>query len=273
MGMDNQAADTSDFESGYSNEPTETPVQVKEPEPKKAEPKKEAAEPVDPLKEVIARMDKYEASQNKLAGHIGGLTRNQQEIHQLLAASKKATENVGDAPTQAQVKEAMADPKEWAELKSAYPEWAAATEKIIDAKVDAKAPKFDQEAIDKLVAQRVAGETAAVRKELIDSHLDAIVDGDWMAEVKTDAFGKWMEAQPAEVKALGESAKMTDAAKMLRLYQASKQAKPVAELAPEPKKDVSTRQRRFEAAVNPKGAGGHAGSSTEIDDFTAGYSG
>lgn len=270
MGLDSQ--DDAQFESGYSGTPTETP-EAKQPEPKqeaKPESQPENKEATDPLKEFAARMDKFEASQNKLAGHIGGLTRNQDEIRQLLAASKQATETVADAPTHAQVTEAMANPKEWDDLKSEYPEWAAATEKFMDSKLATLKPQaLDPSAIDKIVEERVAKQTAEVRQESINSHLDAIVDGDWEEVVKNEQFGKWLESQSAEVKALAESNKLRDAAKMLRLYQQSKT--PVKQADPEPKKDNSARQRRFEAAVNPKGTGGHALGRSDLDEFEAGY--
>jgi len=85
----------------------------------------------DPMKEVLARLDKFEASHNTLAGHIGGLNRGQQELRQLLATAQAAAKKVDDAPTAAQVNQAISDPQEWAELKRQHPEWAAATEKGI----------------------------------------------------------------------------------------------------------------------------------------------
>jgi hypothetical protein len=263
--------DDAQFEAGYSGVPTETP-EPKQPEPKqeaKTEPEKQEA--LDPLKEFAARMDKFEASQNKLAGHIGGLTRSQEEIKQLLAASKKATENVADAPTQAQVKEAMASPKEWEELRAEYPEWAAATEKFMDSKLATlKAPPaLDPEAIDKRVEERVAKQTAEDRQDTIDTYLDNIVDGDWMEEIKKPEFSTWLDKQPEDIKALAASSKLRDAAKMLRMYQKSK----VPMKQPEPKKDTSTRQKRFEAAVTPKGTGGHAPGRSDEDEFMAGYNG
>lgn len=273
MGLESQ--DDAQFESGYSGAPTETP------EPKQTE-KKEEQKPAQPtakqeapdtIKEVIARMDKFEASQNKLAGHIGGLTRNQDEIRQFLAASKKATENVADAPTQAQVKEAMTSPKEWEDLRSAYPEWATATEKFMDSKLATlKAPPaLDPAAIDKMVEERVARQASEDRQESINSHLDSIVDGDWEEAIRTEQFGKWLEAQSPEIKALAESSKLRDAAKMLRLYERSKKVDAKPAPTPEPKKDTSARQKRFEAAVNPKGTGGHATGRSELDEFEAGY--
>lgn len=272
--MENQLADESQFESGYSSEPTETPEPVKQPEKKQEEQKEKSeanpVEQIDPLKELMARFDKFEASHNNLAGHIGGLQRSQKEIQERLAAAQAATKTVNDAPTQAEVKDAMTDPQEWADLKTAYPEWASATEKIIDAKVGTQ-PKIDPAEIDKMVSERVAREAASTRQEMIDSHLDAIVDGDWLSEVKSEKFGKWIDGQNEDIKALANSSKMTDAAKMLRLFQISKQTKPEQKIEPKPK-EISPRQKRIEASVNPRGTGGHASSTTDMDEFEAGYS-
>lgn len=261
---DSQTSEENSFESSYSDAPTETPA----PATPKIEANQAVATTADPMKELIARMDKFQASHDTLAGHIGGLSRAQQEFRNTLAAAQAATGKVSNAPTQAELNNAIKDPDDWAALKKEYPQWAGATEKIIDAKV--KATAVDKAAIDKAVADRVAGETAAVRTEMIDSHLDAIVDGDWKAVVASPAFDAWIDAQKPEIKALAESSKMTDAAKMLRLFESSKNAStaPAA-----PSKEVSARNKRVQAALNPRGAGGHAEGNTEIDSFEAGYSG
>ena len=272
MSLNNQV-DDAQFESGYSAEPTETPEPVAKQEDKPEPAAVAEPQAVDQFKEVIARLEKFEKGHATLAGHVGGLQRSQKEIQNTLAAASAASKTVVDAPTQSQVMEAMSDPEEWAGLKSEYPQWALATEKIIDAKVSQIKPQspIDQAAIDKMVSDRVAGETAAVRTELINSHLDSIVDGDWLKEVNTAQFSQWIDSQSADVKALAESSKTTDAAKMLRLYESHKKA--ALEQKVEPKKDVSTRQKRIEAAINPKGTGGHAANVSELDDFESGYKG
>lgn len=256
MSTDDQSENDS-FESAYNTLPTETPVAQKvAPTP--------AEKPVDQMKDVLDRLDKFQKSHDTLSGHIGGLTRNQNELRQLLAAGQTATNGVSNAPTQAEVKNAITDPQDWASLKSQYPEWAAATENIIDAKVKSK--MVDQVAIDKIVAQRVAEETGRNRSEMIDSHLDSIVDTDWKKIVTGPEFTKWIGAQTPEVQSLGASDKMTDAARMLRLFEASK-------ANPEPaQRNVTLRQKRIEAAIAPRGAGGHSsGPNTEEDYMTDAY--
>jgi hypothetical protein len=304
MTQENLAADEAQFESGYSDVPTETPERTEEPETK-PEPKAEEqkADANDPLKEVFARLDKYEASQNKLAGHIGGLTRTQDEIKQLLAASKKATETVADAPTDAQVKEAMKSPQEWESLKEDFPQWAIATEKYMDAKLATlKAPQaLDPAAIEKMVGERVAGQSAEIKQAIVNDTIDAVFpDMDWQEEVKKPEFDKWIKSDPdwtpeaanlASIKtALADpnsalsklvkekprsnvtlyvSSKVGDVVRLLRKWEQHKDS--LSQAKTEPKQDTSTRTKRFAAAVAPRGTGGHAPGRSELDDFEAGY--
>jgi hypothetical protein len=271
--MSDNATDESQMSSGFTDVSTETPTRVA------AEPAAQqvtqaeatpAAPAIDPMKEIMDRLDKFQASHDKLAGNLGRLQQSQEEVRANLAAAQAATKSVQDAPTNAQVKEAMSDPEEWARLKASYPEWATATEKLIDARLAHVGGKaVDQAEIDRIVADRVAGQTAAVRTEMIDSHLDSIVDGDWREVVNSEAFGKWLEVQPDSVKAL-DSPRMADAAKMLRLYEASKKPVPAAQpAAPAP----SARQKRLEAAVVPKGSGGHNSAPNEKDEMSSGFYG
>ncbi len=265
MAIENQD-DAAQFESGYDNMPTETPaLVVAEPEQNPAAPEPAATPAPDPLKELMARFDKFEAGHNKLAGHIGGLQRTQQEIQSTLAAAQAATKAVTDAPTQGEVKEAMASPAEWAALKADYPEWATATEKLLDSRM----PKFDAKAFEEGIKREMVGQTAAVRQEIINASLDAVFPG-WVDEVRSDGFKKWADGQTDAVKSLIASNNVGDAARMLKLYDASKQSP--AQPAPAPKPETSTREKRIAAAVTPRGAGGHAAGGSDLDDLESGYS-
>lgn len=204
----------------------------------------------DPIAELAEKIGKLEGQLRNVSGHIGGLNQGQQQLRQMLDATKAAAAEVKDAPTQQQVKEAMQSPEEWETLKKDFPEWSEATEKFLDARLanlTAQQASVDPAAIDKIVAERVAKETAAVRAEAVDAHLDGIVDGDWHAEVQSEAFGKWMAGQPADIQALGESAKLTDAAKMLRLFVKSKAANPSQQI-------LQQRSAKLDAAAGiPRG--------------------
>ena len=262
MGMEDQAADDAQFSAGYDGKPTETPAEVK-PEPKQdAAP---APEPVDPVKELAARFEKLEQGHNKLAGHIGGIQRSQQEIQAALATAQAAARTTQDAPSQAEVKQAATDPQEWAALKEQYPEWATATEKL----VESRQSNFDAQAFEAAVDKKLEGQSAAMQQKIIDSALGAFFPG-WKKEIQSPEFKTWMEGQPDDVKALSLSSDVGDAAQLLKLYDTFKKTPPVA-TKPPPKPDTSAREKRLAAAVAPKGTGGHAGGSSDEDEFEAGY--
>lgn len=226
----------------------------------------------DQVAEIIARLDKFEKSHNDqyntLAGHVGSWKRSEQEIRQLLAAATAATGKVDNAPTQKQVSQAINDPEEWAELKRQHPEWARATERGMDARIEAylrqnQQSQIDQSAIDRMVSERVAGETAQVRAEMIDSHLDSIVEsGDWVSVVKSPEFEAWLQAQKPEIQALGESSKMTDAAKLLRTFEKSKVGTAKADNL------TQQRQQTLNAASSVPGKGKPATKPVSVDDMT-----
>lgn len=281
MDKEAQAADDAQFESGYTDEQsTETPTASSEKPESNAAPDpvaNEAAaaaevkpEPVDPIAELKAQLDKLQKGHDKLAGNVGGLARDTNEIKDRLATGNAAAKSVGDAPTQAQVQAAAASPAKWEKLKDEFPEWASATDEMVDAKIAARlgAQQIDTEAVNRLVSQQLEGQTAKVRQEIISSTLEVVLEN-WQEEVSTPAFEKWLNAQPAEVKALASSEKVGDAARMLKLYEKAKQA-PVPSV-PSASKDVDARQKRLQAAVAPKGSGGVASSRSELDEFEAGY--
>jgi hypothetical protein len=266
MATEDQAAEAA-FASGYGGEPTGTPAPA--PEPAKAEPKAEPAKVEEPKVDadpVAARFDKMQAMHDKLAGHIGRFERSLREINTTLATAQAAAKTVGDAPTQTAIKTAAEDPAEWATLKQQYPEWAAATE----AMVTSRASSFDSEAFEAKVNAAIEGKTAAMQERIVDASLNAVYPG-WRKEVVSPAFAAWVGAQPDDIKALTQSDDVGDAAKMLKLYEASKAAP--AATPPQTKSEPSPREKRLAAAVNPRGAGGHAEGASAIDEFESGYTG
>jgi hypothetical protein len=207
------------------------------------------ADPIKELAEQITNLSsKFDSQLRNIHGHIGGLTSTQKQMQEVLNASKQATAEVKEAPTQTQVAEAAKSPEEWERLREDFPEWATATEKLLDARLAGLQPQtaaIDQGAIDKIVEERVAKQTASVRTEVIDSHLDGIVDGDWRELVNTEQFGKWLDAQPDDVKKLGESNRITDAAKMLREFQKSRTSNQTQQI-------IDQRNAKLDAATTPQ---------------------
>lgn len=200
------------------------------------------------LEEALARVDKLEGRTRNTEGHIGGLTRNQNTMRDSMQqAAIAATSAAKDAPTRSQVTEAISNPAEWDALKKDFPEWATATEKFMDSRLSQQRSSGpDPQAIDKMVADRIKGQADSVRKEIIESSLDAVFPG-WIDEVKTDAFGNWLTAQDAQTRALSESPKVGDAARMLRLYDEAKKASPNTAILEQRK------QKLANAAAAPRG--------------------
>ena len=259
----------SEFESGYagSNDAAEKPQEVVEPVAEQpAEPETQEEPKIDPMQELRDLVEKQNARIRNTEGHIGGLNHNLKLMQETLAASKAAAQQVSDAPTQDQVKEAMASPTEWESLKNEFPEWTTATEKLIDSRMP-KGNNVDIEALSKQIAEQIRGENAAARKEIIESSLDAVLP-DWTEEVNTPEFKAWNASHTEEIQALSASDKVRDAAKLLRLYATHK-----SKSQTESKNTVAARQKRIEAAVTPKGTGGFTPSRSDLDEFEAGYSG
>jgi hypothetical protein len=275
------AAANAELLAGYDNQPTETPaaeVTKQEPEvtaapkeePAQAEPQPE--DKPDPLKDVLARLEKYEKSHDTLSGKLGRLMQSHEQIQQSLATAQAAAKQVGDAPSKQEITSAAKDPEKWAALKKDYPDWATATEELLDARI----PKFDAEAFEQKIAKEIEGKTAEMQGRIIESSLNAVLPK-WRDKVNTDDFKGWIATQPEEVKALANSDDVGDAAQMLTLYR-EHLAKPAPTQAPTPaptsdpkKPDTTARAARLAAAVTPRGTGGHAPGKSEVDEFVAGY--
>jgi hypothetical protein len=255
--------DEGTMEAGYSDAPAvETP-----PEPVVETPKVD-----DSMKVLQDRLEKLESRTRNAEGHIGGLNHQQKVLNETLQAARSAANSVSDAPTQAQVSEAMANPQEWEALKGDFPEWATATEKFLDAKISRikTQPAVDPQAIAR-AEQAFDAKLDAAKYDIALDALNVAFEG-WQEETQTDAFKSWRDAQPVEVQQLGDSRRFSDAARMLRLYEKSKVKAP--EIQPEPRAYVTARQRRLEAAVNPRGSGGNdTARRTDYDDMEAGYNG
>jgi hypothetical protein len=278
-----KAADDA-FNSGYDDKPTETPAASIEAESNaegtdaEAAAAAAAATPADDtaakeeapvvLKDVLARFDKFQQSHDKLAGNLGRMQQSYEQLQQQLATAQAATKTVDDAPGKAEMQRAAEDPVKWAALKKEFPDWAEATEELLNSR--APAPTFDAAAFKAELATEMAGQTRAMQDRIIDASLNAVLPG-WKAEVTTPEFNSWMESQPDPIKALRASNDVGDAARMLKLYDAFK-SKPAPVTVPDAKKpEPSAREKRLAAAVAPKGTGGHAAGRSDVDEFESGY--
>lgn len=191
----------------------------------------------------IAEMEsKFGDRLRRAEGHFGNLNGEVMSLKSQLDAAKAAAKTTG-GPSQAEIKQAAANPAEWDALKVDFPEWATATERLLDARI---ANGFDAKAFESTIKEQMRGETAAVRKEIVNSSLDAVFPG-WEEEVKTEGFNTWVNQQSDAVKALTASDRVGDAAKMLKLYETAKQSNPANQLIEQRKQTLAA------ATATPKG--------------------
>jgi len=263
--MDDNFSD--DLDAGYNDiETLTTTPEVKEVSIEPDAPKlvQLTEEQYNSLMGLTTAIDQIKAESKRQSdtvfGHLGGLK-------QSLSALQEMTKNIVDKPTQTQVNDAISDPEEWAQLKNDFPEWALATERLLDSKLGAQ-KQFDEHAFVEHVMKQVEGKTVKIREEIIDDALDTILPN-WVQEINTPEFNSWMSTQPDDVKALANSDRMRDAASMLNKYNSFKteqkrQQENTAKVA-------KSRENRIAAAVTPRGSGGHPTGSTLEDDFEAGY--
>ncbi len=241
--------------AGEPAKPVEKPVDVSAAD--LANSNAEAATRPDPLEAITAKLNDFE---NKIAGrlrnvegHIGNLNGAQKELKTLLDASRAASEKVSHAPTQAQVRHAATSPAEWEDLKNDYPEWAIGVEKFFDARIGAarNIDGFDPKVFEAALKTELKGATEAVRKEIIDSSLEAVFP-DWKETAKSEAFHRWASGQPPAIKALAQSDKVGDAARMLKLFETHKQANPARQLTNQRKQVLANATGAPRASAPPK---------------------
>jgi hypothetical protein len=209
----------------------------------------------------------------KAEGRVGELNHT---LKQTLEASKLASKGVEDAPTQAQVQDAIKTPDKWKALAEDFPEWASATEELIrenrSANVDLEPIKSGLELAQAAAARAIE---SATRMETM--YVDRIVNAvlpNWRTEVKAPEYKEWFLKQDAATQKLGASQDPDDAATLMGKYAAHKAAKAApAKKTPAPAQAAnnSARRERFAAAVAPKGSGGFKPAKTDLDDFSAGY--
>lgn len=209
-----------------AEKPVETPAAVVVEEAK--------PEPIDFAAKLAELENKFSDRLRKAEGHIGNLNG---ELKSLLDASKAAAKTTGEAPTQEAIKQAITNPVEWEELKVEFPEWAGATEKFLESRLN----NFDANAFEEKLRKEMKGETEAVKKEIIDSALDAVYPG-WKDEINTDEFKAWHAKQEFK-----DSDKVGDVAKILKAYEKSKEPSQANQLTEQRKQNLAV------ATAVPKG--------------------
>ncbi len=235
-----------DLMAGFTDEPTETPVQSETPEVETpAEPA--AAEPAPikyaqiaedeylALKAAAAKIPEIEArfqqQQDKVFGKIGGIERLIQESR--ASGGGLAKEDVD-------------------QFRGDFPELAAVLDKMVGAK-----PAFNAEEVvtPKLVEFERKQEMRALKR----------VHADWQEVSQSDDFKAWVPTLPAEdQQQLAVSWDSDFLAETLTKFKASRKA-----AEPEPPKG-SSRKDVLQSAITPRGTVAHQGANDE-DEFISGF--
>jgi hypothetical protein len=276
------AATAAAFEAGFNDDEdngsraTETPPEPEAlaPEPSPTPAPSPAPEYVQVTKEdwdrvsqTAAKITEIEATVGKMRdttfGKIGGLERT-------LATLQQQT------PSGAAVE--LSD-EDFAEMKAEYPELSELTRNAVNKALGRLKGTGGAPVDTKVIATEVR---EAVQSEVIDSTLDAILDGDWREEVKKPAYAEWFKTQDAEVQKLGASDKLRDAARLMRKFKAHLDAPapvatpaptkaPTPPAAPAAPAQPSMRSRQVAAAMASPRDGGTPPTSKAKTPFEQGF--
>lgn len=239
-----------DLMAGFSDEPTETPVQSEQAQGETPADTQQAAEPAAPavkyaqipedeylaLKATAAKIPEIEArfqqQQDKAFGKIGGLERLIQESR--ASGGGLAKEDVD-------------------QFRGDFPELAAVLDKMVGAKQTFNADEVVKPALTELDRK---WEMRALKR----------VHPDWQEVSQSDDFKAWVPTLPeAEQQKLATSWDSDFLADTLTKFKASK--KPAATPAPAP---ASSRKDVLQSAITPRGTVAHQGAD-DNDEFLAGF--
>lgn len=273
--MEDNIQESDELTAGYDGietvEPTPTPAEPTPPEdPPAPEPRyvQITEDEWNTLRTKVTAIDEIKAENKRqfdaAFGRLGGM----QDVLKRLQSGAEAGQPV----------EITED--DVADIAKEYPELGALHLKTLQkvaAKLRGTGSPINSDQIGEMVKTTVSAERdnwkqslrEELRRELAE---EALTDAheDWKTVRETPEFKQWLEAMPeAERTKFLASMSPTYVAKQLTAFKESL-VKKAAPPAPSPK-SPDTRQRRIEAAVNPRGVGGHAAGTNEIDDMEAGY--
>lgn len=271
--------DDADFESGFTNTPTESTPPAEGEEGDKPAEKEVVAEPAAEIKfrqvteaewqdltAKAASIEQIKAEHAKRLdtafGKVGGIERTLAQL-QAATPSGYAIDVTDDIV---------------ADLKQEFPELGDLVLKSLKglaSKMKGTAPAaaaVDPEQIRKAVRDSVAAEQAELLEEDRANWREIV----GAADSNTD-YRKWLATQSAEYQQrLASTNSASVISKSITKFESDAAAAKAAALASAEAeklaagKNASTRQRRLEAAATPKGIAGHSSAGTE-DDFEAGF--
>lgn len=287
---DSTADSDAGFEQGFNEQrnngvaakPEEPKPEVKEPVVEEVPATPEAVEtPPEEKPDAFADLkSKFESVESRLStfekvtdrlrnveGHIGNIN---SQLKTALATAKAVEKSGGQAPTQAQVVQAAADPEKWKRMKEDFPDLAEALDERF-----ASLPKHEAVDVDGIksqitsdLAQQIAGlkaEAARAKVEAAQARQFAAVDAkhpDWEEAVKSPEFKTWFATQTPEVKALASSPVARDAIQMIDAFKASQVKQPAQQ---------AENAQRLARAVTPRGTPAKPATLNDEDAFESGF--
>lgn len=271
-----------DFDAGFDGKPgapTETPETTDKPaeQPAAEAPGAEAAaaapEYVQITKEQLEQLTAsaaavkdlqatLTANSDKAFGKIGGIERLVKDLQASTAAGEVVE---------------LSD-EDMAEFAEEYPELANMQRKVLNAALSkiklrgtGTGEGFDPAKLQEMVTARLDPALKSVDERveyLVESRLLSREHPDWKEVVDAgnpeskNAYRTWLATQPAEYqKTINETFDSSVLSAALTKFKAAEKAKAT----------ISQRQSRIDAAVAPKGTGGHAEAGSDDDDFDEGF--
>ena len=246
-----------DFDSGFTNaEATTPPPQAQDnpaeeaevtatPEPEPPKLAQVTEEQFQQLLSKASEIDQIKADSKRqidtLAGHLGGM---KQLVDRLQTQRQQLT------------------PGKLTRLAAEFPELGKLLEEDLGEALGA-GQGIDPGEIDKRAQAIVSAELPKLVVQM-ETKLLRLQHRDWVDVVRSPEFKAWeLTLPPAEQAELKSSNDGEFIADKITQFKGTKTSK-----APAP---GASRQRRLEAAVTPRGTGGHATASTDEDEFNSGF--
>lgn len=228
---------------------------------------------VDPIAALRAEFDAAKSLMERRVRSAEGRASKASEaaaaLEARLAAAQQAQAAAPAQPTAQQVRDAAASSGSWNVLKDDYPEWAAG----IDERINERVGKGDQGAVSALEKQLAEQRAAAAREreELSKDFVESVHPG-WVDTINSPAFDTWIEDQPARVAKLADSAKPSDAIKLLNLFKFGAETPTSTTTHPSTSKSAAEiaaeRQQRLESSVTAPRSNGSRSPSKSVNDMT-----
>lgn len=164
-------------------------------------------------------------------GRVAAYQRQVSALQQDLAAAtakhvQAANPGDGAAPTEQEIKDALADPEAMDAFREEWPDIAGPVEQMLNSRLAA---------IEEKVQQQIAGSQQAINQSLEPIQAERAQQArqqeaaaleaahpNWMETVRSAEFGQWLQQQPQAVQQLTSSEAASDAAYLIAGFKQSK---------------------------------------------------